>query len=221
VYERNHDFCYDYLAHGMFFHMALGRITPAELGEWIDDHWRTLPAASVRVCFTETHNTRTLNPLADGMRGSRISSMLLAGMVLCGYVPMLWHGQEEGQEPFIRALLTARVASDALRVGGAHFNAVLCDYREVFTVLRDYKNERVLGLLNVGPHKRTVFLSLPALMLPEGRYHLRDLLHDCRWEEEGRDTWTRDDLTHVALTLDAYGAYCLALEPVEGLGVKG
>jgi glycosidase len=214
IYIRNHDFCYDYLAHHMFFHLALNRLTPSELGEWLNEHWRALPTPSVRVCFTETHNTRTLNPLADGMRGSRISRLLLAGMVLCGFVPMLWNGQEQGDEAFVQALLHARADTPALRYGAARFNAVPCDYRQVFVVLREHEGQHLLGLLNVGPHKRTVSLSLPidTLQLDAGRYQLRELLSGQVWVEEQRSTWDRDELLSLCLTLEAYGAYCFCIE---------
>jgi hypothetical protein len=225
VYERSHDFCYDYLAHTMFFHLALNRITPAELGEWISDHWRALPSAPARVCFTETHNTRTLNPLADGLRGSRISRMLLAGMVLCGYAPMFWSGQEEGDERFIGNLLEARANTPALRYGSARFNAVLCDFRQIFTVLREHEGQRLLGLLNVSPHKRTVTFGLPVdlLGLPEGRFRLCEMLSGRYWDEEGRTSWERDELLSFAITLDSYEAYCFALEPApeEATGERG
>src|SRR5205807_1380469 len=83
-YQARVDFACDELAHHHFFHTALNRMTPAELGEWLRDHGSVQPFDVVRVCFTESYNTRLLNSLADGLRGSRISRMLLAGLIFCG-----------------------------------------------------------------------------------------------------------------------------------------
>lgn len=214
VYVRNHDICYDYLANHMFFNLALGRISPAELGEWLEEHHRALPSGAQRVCFTETHNTRTLNPLADGMRGSRLSKMVLVGMVLCGFIPMLWYGQEIGDEAFLAALLRARANSPVLRYGTTHYNAVPCDYRQAFVVLREYAEGHILGLLNVSPHKRTISLSLPVdtMSLNGEAFQLRDLLSGAPWVEEGRSSWTREELLNLCLTVDTYRAYCFAVE---------
>lgn len=219
VYTRNHDFCYDYVAHQMFFHLGLGRISPAELGEWLEEHHNALPPNVVRVCFTETHNTRTLNPLADGMRGSLISHMLLFGMVLCGYVPMLWYGQELGDEQFVRALLRARASTPALRYGRTLYNVVPSDFRQVFVVLREYEGQYVLGLLNCSPHKRTVLLSLPIDMmnLNEGKFQLYDLLAEAPWNEDGRTSWKREELLNLCITLDPYRAYGFEIQAVPEL----
>ncbi|HWQ14532.1 MAG TPA: alpha-amylase family glycosyl hydrolase [Roseiflexaceae bacterium] len=219
---QRQDFAVDELPHHMFFHLALNRVTPAELGDWLTDHWGALPPGTVRACFTESHHTRLLNPIADGMRGSRISRMLLAGMVLCGFVPLIWSGQEEGEEAFIAALLGARARSPALRHGAVRCNAAPCDSPQVFSVLRTHGEDAVLGLLNVGPHRHTVTLALPLheLALPDGDYQIVDLLRGQRWCEGGRHAWARDELHALRLTLEPFGAYGLALHPaaseVEG-----
>ena len=116
----------------MFIHMALDRVLPAELGEWLEDHARALPAGAVRACFVESHHTRLTNPLADGLRGSRISRMLLAGMVLCGFVPLIRSGQEQDERPFLERLLRARAASPALRYGTPRYNACRAPARGCF-----------------------------------------------------------------------------------------
>src|SRR5439155_8542525 len=133
------------LPHHMFLHMALNRVAPAELSEWLEDRDRALPAGVTRVCFTENHQTRIANPLADGLRGSRISRMLLAGMVFCGFVPRIWSGQERGEEHFVGQLLHMWGTQAALRHGRVLYNAVPCSSRQVFLVLRVYEGEHRLG----------------------------------------------------------------------------
>jgi starch synthase (maltosyl-transferring) len=217
AYVSCSDFAIDELPHHMFVHLALSRVTPVELGEWLEDHWRALPSGAVRVCFTESHLTRIINPLADGLRGSRISRMLLAGMVLSGFVPMIWFGQERSEYSFVAQLLRMREQQPALRYGAVLYNAVPCDSAQVFTVLRVFEGQQIVGLLNVGPHKQTIAVSLPVdtLGLPDGDYVLYDLFARAPWVEEGRHTWRRDELLSMRLTVAPFGAYCFAVQAAD------
>lgn len=217
AYEASNDFVVDELPHHMFVHLALNRVTPMELGEWLEDHWRMLPAGAIRVCFTESHLTRTINPLADGLHGSRISRMLLAGMVFSGFVPLIWFGQEHSERTFVGQLLRMREQHLALRRGAVLYNAVPCDSSQVFAVLRVAETEQIVGLLNVGPHKQTVAVSLPVdtLGLPDGDYMLYDLFAGAPWTEEGCRSWRRDELLSMKLTVEPFGAYCFVVQAAE------
>jgi hypothetical protein len=213
AYAPYQDFALDELPHHMFIHMALDRVMPAELGEWLEDHARSLPSGAVRACFIETHHTRLTNPLADGLRGSRISRMLLAGMVLCGFVPLIRSGQQLEERHFLQQLLSARAASPALRYGAPRYNALPCSSVQVFTVLYNHAGERLIGMLNVGAHKQTVAISVPVdqLGLVEGDYELFDLLGRARWVEQMRCSWSRDQLLALRLTLEPFAAYCFVV----------
>jgi hypothetical protein len=207
---RHQDCSMDELPHHMFFHLGLGRLTPSELGAWLADHSAVQPPHALRVCYTESHTTRQLNPLADGMRGSRISRMLLAGMVICGFVPLLRAGQEEADGEFITGLLAARAGSHALRHGETHYD-VTPDAPQVFSVLRRAPDEAVIGLLNPTPQRQSLTLRLPVAETHPvpGEYELVDLF-------QGRKhTTTRADPGRVRLTLEPYQAACLALQPVR------
>jgi starch synthase (maltosyl-transferring) len=225
VWETTLDITLDELTHHMFMHMALNRVTPAELGEWLEDHRGTLAPGALRACFVESHQTRLINPLADGLRGSRISRMLLSGMVFCGFVPMIWSGQECGDERFTGQLLRMWENQPALRYGAVLYNAVPCDSPQIFAVLRTWQGERMLGLMNVGPHRGTVAVSLPVdtLALADGDYALDDLLAGQPWIEEGQRSWRRDELLSLKLTLEPFSAYCFALRPAtsEDLDMVG
>jgi hypothetical protein len=215
AYTAHQDFALDELPHHMFIHMALDRVLPAELGEWLEDHARALPAGTVRACFVESHHTRLTNPLADGLRGSRISRMLLAGMVLCGFVPLIRSGQEHDERAFLEQLLSARAASLALRYGTPRYNALPCSSARVFSVLHDHASERLIGLLNVSPHKQTLLISVPVdqLDLAEGEYELYELFGRAHWVEDARCSWSRDQLLSLRLTLEPFAAYCFAVRP--------
>jgi hypothetical protein len=194
--------------------MALSRITPAELSEWLEDHWIALPNAGLRICFTESHRTRLINPLADGLRGSRISRMLMAGIVLCGFLPSIWAGQERDEAIAIGRLLAMRRAWPVLRNGSVHCGVIPCNSAQVFTILRTDGDTHAIGLLNVSPHRQMVTLSLPidTLNLNEGNYCLHELISGQLWVQAGQRIWQRDQLLAVNLTFEPFGAYCLVVE---------
>jgi hypothetical protein len=215
IYTAINDFALDDLSHHMFVHLALNRLAPGELGEWLEDHARVLPYDSVRVCYTENYRTHIANPLANGLRGSRISRMLLAGMVLCGFIPLIHAGQEQQEGQFIGQVLHARACNPALRHGRALYNALPCSSTQVFGILRQHESAQLIGMLNVSARKQTVVVSLPVdrLGLPDGDYELYDLFGQAVWEEQGRRAWRRDELLAARLTLEPFAAYCFAVRP--------
>jgi starch synthase (maltosyl-transferring) len=209
------DAAIDELAHHMFVHMALGRLTPAELGEWLEDHWAALPADHPRICFTESHRTWLINPLADGLRGSRISRMLLVGIVLAGFVPSIWSGEEGDEWQTIENLLYLRRTWPVLRTGSMSCSSIPCNNAQVFTILRREGSKHAVGLLNVGPHRQPVTISMPidTLDLCDCDYRLHELISGEHWEEQAQSTWRRDELLALSLTLQPFGAYCFVIEP--------
>ncbi|GIV97144.1 MAG: hypothetical protein KatS3mg057_1801 [Herpetosiphonaceae bacterium] len=215
VYVATHDAASDLLPHLMFYQAGLGHIAPVELSEWLEDAVHALPAGAIRICFAESHETRDFNPLADAMRGSRLSRLFLAALIACGYVPMLWYGQEQGQEPFIRRLLHLRRSSRMLREGKPFYNTVPCDVAQIFCVLRHLDQQWLLCVFNMSPHKRLATFSLPVdqLALRHEAYSLHELIGGHIWEEHGRRSWHYDDLLRLAITVEPYGCYFFALIP--------
>lgn len=202
----------DELAHHQFVHAALGRLSPAELGTWLDDARRIASDQMLRICFTESRRTRTANPIAAGLRGSRISRMLLAGQVFCGYVPLLWHGQERGESGLIARLLAARAASPALRRGNVAYDMVECASDQVFAVVRQYEGETLIGIMHMGAHQRHTSLRLATAMLAEDNLCAHDLLGEPPWASSQHHAIVAGAL-HVEL--EPFAAYLLQIRRCE------
>ena len=206
----------DELAHHMFVHTALGRLTPSELREWLSDHALSQLHHHPHISFTESHRTRLINPLADGLRGSRISRMILSGLVFAGFVPSIWSGQEQDEQATIMLLLHAWSEQPVLRRGERLWEAAPCSSPQVWTVVRRCGNAHAIGIMNVSALKQTVTISLPIDMLDlgDGTYYVRDLLTQQVWREGAKTTWKRDELLTLRLTLEPFEAYCIAAEHV-------
>lgn len=214
--EATTDMVVDDLVHHQFMHAALNRVPPEELGRWLEDAALIQPLGVARAAFVESYRTWLLNPLADGLRGSLLSRIALAGLVFCGFVPIIRCGQEDCDRDFIQMLLTARARHPLLCHGGTAYNAVPCDDPQVFAVLRSYGGAHMLGLLKIGARKRTATFSLPVdlLGLEEGIYTLYDVLRGQPLSEHGQQQWQRDELLSFQLTLEPFEAYGLLLERV-------
>ncbi|NTU82197.1 MAG: alpha-amylase [Chloroflexales bacterium] len=200
-YGASCDGLYDYPVHLMFVHTALRRLSAHELRDYLDDIRYVSPPGVARIGFMESHDTCYINPLADGLRGSRISRMLLAGMALCGFVPSLWSGQEQGEEPFLRSLLGLWRSEPALRRGSADFTAARCDSAEVMAVLREHEGRRLLGLMHTGSRRSEVVIELPSGKRGAAP---RDLL-------AASPLALRVDGGALRLALAPFSAYCLQL----------
>ena len=213
------DMCLDELAHQHFLAMALRRMTPLEMGMWLADTAAMQIAQSPRICFAENHHTHLRTPLADGLRGSPLGRIVLSGVVLCGYVPLLRYEQAWEEEHFVRQLLHARAHIPALRSGRAWYNRVTSTSTDVFVVVRQAAEQVIMGVLNVGPHKRAVTLTVPVhvLHLHEAAYVLYEALSDSEWHEADQRTWTPEQLSALKLTLEPFGIYFFVMQPVHNV----
>jgi len=202
----------DKSAHHMFTYLAIGILGAAEMQEWLIDNLAIGNLGGLRACFTESHHSCVSNPLADALRGSRPARMILAGMVGCGYVPLIRAGQEQepGDRDSITRLLHARARSIALRRGVIDPNGVRCDDPAVFAVLRRHPEECVVTLLNVSPIRRRVTLALLLADLPDGDYLISDLLGDDP-TQNSTGALRRDDLAALSITLAPFAYRLLAL----------
>jgi glycosidase len=212
LFTKSHDLACDYLPCIQTFQMLQARLTPAEWSSWIQDHRLSLPEGAVRVCFMETHDTREFHPPAYPWRGSQASRAGLAALVLAGFIPMIWSGQERGQEDFLGSLLLARAGSSALLYGEVLFDAVPCADPWVLSILRRSREQIVWGLISLRPEKTTFTFSLPLEMLglaEERQYLVKDLIGGRTWSEYGKEAWRGRELGELSLTPQPFVPYFL------------
>lgn len=230
LFTRSHDISNDYNPHGMVYQLFEnhGRLTPAEFNAYLRDYWAIMPPDSPRICFTETHDTRHWPVYA--LRGSQIACTMLGILVMAGFVPMIWAGQERGQEDFLQGLLRARRESVALRRGNYLYDSVTVDdmnhYRRsgasgpadrVYTLIRLDAETILFCLASLTPERVTYRFGLPLEQLnidPAATYQLRDLISDTVWDEYGQSTWSGRELAAFELTPNMLTPYILRLERV-------
>jgi starch synthase (maltosyl-transferring) len=234
MWIHSHDIANDYHPYAMVMQLFENKLTPTEFNEYLRDYWAIIPRSAEghpapRICFTETHDTRLWPVYA--LRGSAISRALLGILVMGGFVPMIWSGQEEGQEDFIRGLMLSRRENEVLRRGRFLFNEVGIDdenhYRRdqgddpagaVYTIVRYDEEKALFGVASLFPEQVTFRFSLPVDKLPiarDKRYQLRDLISYQCWGEYGQETWTGEELASFHLTPRMYTPYIFRIEEVE------
>ena len=208
VFVRAHDFQYDYHPCLNLFALLRGELSVDEIGAWFQDYWAVMPAGAVRLAFTETHDTRT-QMAAFAWRGSAAERALLAILVLAGFTPMVWSGQEKGSEDFYRRLLRARASSPALLSGERNFNAVGCSHPDVLSVLCRAQGETVWGVVSLHAERTPVTFSFQPLVLPESShgFQLFDLIDQAPWNELGRSVWDDRDNRSLTISPEPYVPY--------------
>ncbi len=217
LYTSVADAAMDELPHHQLVHLGLHRVSPEELSNWLVEHVQALPSGAARICFTESAMTRILNPLADGLRGSLIGRVMMAALVFCGLVPMVRFGQEQSDGPFVARLLQARAQLPALRRGELRLNTITTSLPEILAIWRRSAGQQVIGVINSGPHKRTITLGLPVeeMGLEPGYYTLDDQLGTVQLSAHPAPIWSLAELAMVSLTVEPFGAYCLLLRQVD------
>jgi hypothetical protein len=224
IFTHSHDLAYDYYPMVMAYEMLDQRLTPREFGHWLADYWRVMPSGAARVCFTETHDTREFHPPSYALRGSAAERALFGILVMSGFIPMIWSGQEKGLEDFYRGILGARRRSAALREGAFFFNAVGCQetftereyhaHKWVFCLPRKRGQEVMWGLVSLWPEKTSFEFALPVADLgldPSAHYRLHDLVTDADFNEYARVVWPGADLERVTLSPEPFRPYLLKL----------
>ena len=215
MFVKSHDFQYDYYPLAMLSALIRRDLTVFELGEWFKDYWWVMPPSAIRVAFLETHDTRdTFQSYA--WRGSVVERGLLALLILAGFVPMIWSGQECGHEQFYRGLLKARASSKAVLEGEREFNTVVCSRPEVMSILCTHGDEQVWGVLSLYAERTPLEFELPPSYLKElqGNYRLVDLITGDAWDEYGKTEWDGDEIHTPTLSLTPYVPYFFQLERV-------
>ncbi|MDW8145074.1 MAG: alpha-amylase family glycosyl hydrolase [Roseiflexaceae bacterium] len=211
------DLLIDEAAHHMFTQLAIGRLSVPDMQQWLSDTLAISEPGILRACFTESRHSCVSNPLAEVLRGSRAARMILAGMVGCGYVPLIRAGQEENSDDreFIARLLNARARSIALRRGSIEPEGAHCTDPAIFVVLRRHKEECVVTLLNASPMRRQAILELPRVNLSEGDYLMRDLFDEPLINGNASVVLQRTDLATFPIALGPFAARLLALRPAS------
>jgi len=97
----------------------LGRdeISPRDVHEYLRDMRLCYPEGTLLQFGLENHTTAFWQPSPRALRGAAISRPLFAVAALAGDLVSIYHGQERGQEKFLRQLLTLRKNSQVLSQG--------------------------------------------------------------------------------------------------------
>jgi len=215
VFTKSHDLSCDYLPFVQAFEMLNNKITPSEWGEWMADYRLSLPAGALRVSFTETHDTRNFNPPSYGLRGSNLERAGFAALILAGFIPMIWSGQEKRNEAFYKKMFKVRRKYSIMTGGKTYFNAVGSSNKWVVNVLRIFNNEILWGIVNLWPEKTTHTFSLPLTMcgIEENKeYYLYDILEEKRFSEYGKETWKGFNFKSIELTPLPFKPYFFMLK---------
>lgn len=115
------------------------------------------PSGLVRMRCVDNHDTTNL----IAFHGLAAWKALHASIFAIPGVPMLYHGKELFQEPFIAKLMELRQALPELRRGNADYSRIPQAAPQLFQVLREYQGNATLALINFSPDQLRADLKLP------------------------------------------------------------
>ncbi|WP_322489273.1 alpha-amylase family glycosyl hydrolase [Chloroflexus sp.] len=151
---------FDYPSHHMLIHLSMRRITPAEWCAYQTDYAELYPAA-YRIGFLEMHDTADCNPLADGLRGSRLVQALWTVMLFSGLTPAIWNGQEHADHTVLPRLLALWRHEPVLRHGTVTYQALATAPVEVLTIRRTLGERILTGVVNFNALPSHVLITEP------------------------------------------------------------
>jgi starch synthase (maltosyl-transferring) len=215
IYQRSHDFQYDYHPCVNLISLLRGELTCREIGDWLQDYWSVQPPGAIRLCFTETHDTRIGMP-SYAWRGSSAERAMLAILVLAGFVPMVWSGQESNLEDWYARLLHARGGSPALLRGQRRFNSTACSSPNVLSILCQQGAEMIWGVVSLhaerAPHQFELSGWIPGA---DASFRLFDLLSRSHWDEDGRTQWSTVEARALRLSPVPFEPYFWRIDSIQ------
>lgn len=140
---------FDYPSHHMLVHLAMRRITPAEWSAYQRDYAELYPD-TYRIGFLESFDTADCNPLADGLRGSRLGQTLWAVMLFSGLTPAIWNGQEIADRTVLPRLLALWRKEPVLRYGTVAYQDLTAATGDIMIIYREFDQRRLIGVINLG-----------------------------------------------------------------------
>lgn len=174
--DCTHAMC-EYNIHWALYNAALGIFKGGQLQRWLAAYRYTQLADSCRVVFLETHDTRLLTPVAQRLRGSAITEVLMDLAIFMGYKPMIWYEEIPRRKDYYRTVLALRESLLDELSGWADVERVRASHEDVFAAARA-GSRKMLFLTNLGsyPARTTLTGAAEYFGLEEGkRYRIRVL----------------------------------------------
>ncbi|MGC8843117.1 MAG: alpha-amylase family glycosyl hydrolase, partial [bacterium] len=133
-----------------------------DLQEWLEYQKYAYPKGATLMRFVESHDTVRF----AGLQGNGTFNSFLALCALIEGAPMVYHDGDIGRGPFLKHLYSIRKSNEELSIGEAHYLAVECDRKGIFTCLRAFKDRLAIVAINMGGKEEDVQLSLSQRFLP-------------------------------------------------------
>lgn len=205
VWDGTCDLCNDDPFLRMCLKVAQGWMKADELQTWLRDRVAVSVPGALRILSIENHNSTRVNPSSLAYRGSPVSRALFAICCFAGGVPLIWSGQEHGQEAVYAEYLRLRREYPALHTGETDFSA-RADSSDIFTAIRINSQENLIAAVNCGSRWDRVSIQLPGRLKAGGA----SLLWSSAVELQAGEIWKPANV--LEFTTAPYAAYLFKLE---------
>ena len=198
------------------------KLSARDIAEWMHYRHLSLPAGSVTVHHLDSHDTFWWGEKAQFRRealGVEASQAMFAFFALVGGGIMNYVGAEKGSDDFYRKLLRMRQDLPVLRCGACDYLAIEADQPMVLALLRSYREEHAIPVINLSKESVEVRLKIRGERLGLGEYS-ECMLYDGMSHElissSGKNRLNQQDLTNIRIDMPAFHVRILRVMPIEG-----
>jgi len=198
------------------------KLSARDIAEWMHYRHLSLPAGSVTVHHLDSHDTFWWGEKAQFRRealGVEASQAMFAFFALVGGGIMNYVGSEKGSDDFYRKLLRMRQDLPVLRCGACDYLAIEADQPMVLALLRSYREEHAIPVINLSKESVEVRLKIRGERLGLGEYS-ECMLYDGMSHElissSGKNRLNQQDLTNIRIDMPAFHVRILRVMPIEG-----
>lgn len=200
------DVCNDDAFLRMCLKVAQSQMKATDLQTWLFDRLSVGVPGSLRVLSIENHNSTRVNPSSLAYRGSPITRALFTICCFSGGIPLIWDGQERGQEQFYRDIAHLRQEHPALQHGAVNLSAN-ADSSDIFVVLRLCSEENLIVVVNCGSRWDRVEINLPSSIIID---NVSAVWNNAEGQEIYEEFHSKNH--SIQCTVEPYSSYLFRLE---------
>ncbi|MGE5224701.1 MAG: alpha-amylase family glycosyl hydrolase [Omnitrophica WOR_2 bacterium] len=197
------------------------RLTAREVAEWLHYRSLSLPAGSVTVHHLDSHDTYWWGEKAQFRSeafGPAAARALFAFYALIGGGLMNYVGSESGSETFYSRLVNLRQKTAALRYGDCDYLAIKADPDTILPLLRSYREEHIIPVINLGKQDACAVLQIPAARLGlkiTDHCLVFDIFNNEYIQPSGERRLPVGELDHLNVPVAAFGVRLLQVYPIQ------
>ncbi len=197
-------------------HVTTERMTARDIAQWLTQRRLAMPRETIKVRHLDNHDAYWVSKeFRRETFGTAAAQAIVAFFAFLDGGFMDYNGADEGMEAFYGRVMRLRRTLPTLKQGTCDYLAVRPTDPMVFAPLWESEGRYLLPVIHFDNTSVQVGLPLPVerMRLPAERYRVLDRMAELELSGPNGPTWSRAELAHLCVDLDAYGVLLLDFLP--------